>query len=92
VNTTNNLITPWLAPIQGIQFVIKVINPISKCDFRSYTIYLKQMKNITLKSLKEEILEQLGKSVVCFDLQFDVGYIMGVQKISFGETDDVGES
>jgi len=53
---------------------------------------LKEIKNITLKSLKEEILEQLGKSVVCFDLQFDVGYTMGAQKISFSKSDDVGES
>ena len=46
---------------------------------------------MTLKSLKEEILGQLGKSIVCFDLEFDVGYMMGTQKISFSETDDVGD-
>ena len=46
---------------------------------------------MTLKSLKEEILEQLGKSIVCFDLEFDVEYMMGTQKISFSETDDVGD-
>ena len=74
-----------LAPpmqLQGIQFVIKVINPNSKRDFKTYTIRLKSM---TLKSLKEEILEQLGKSIVCFDLEF------GTQTISFSETDDVGD-
>ena len=37
-------------------------------------------------------MEQLGKNVVCFDLQFDVGYMMGAQKISFSETDNMGES
>ena len=85
---------PQLAPptqLQGIQFVIKVINPNSKRDFKTYTIRLKQVRSMTLKSLKEEILEQLGKSIVCFDLEFDVGYMMGTQKISFSETDDVSD-
>lgn len=96
--TTNNVISSQFVPVQtslsvqGIQFVIKVINPISKRDFKSYTIRLKEVQTITLKSLKEEILEQLGKNVVCFDLQFDVGYMMGAQKISFSETDNMGES
>ena len=61
------------SPTQGIQFVIKVINPNSKRDFNTYTIRLKQVRSMTLKSLKEEILEQLGKSIVRFDLEFDVG-------------------
>ena len=44
-----------------------------------------------LKSLKEEILKQLaiGKKVVSFNLEFDVGYVIGTQKICFSETDDV---
>ena len=66
--TLSNVITPQaqFAPptqLQGIQFVIKVINPNSKCDFKTYTIRLKQVKSMTLK-LKEEILEQLGKSII----------------------------
>ena len=38
------------------------------------------------------MLEQLGKGVVCFDLKFDIGYMMGAQKISFSETDAMGET
>ena len=34
-------------------------------------------------------MEQLGKKVVSFDLEFDVGYMIGAQRISFSETDDV---
>jgi len=50
---------------------------------------LEPVDRFRLKSLKEEILEQLGKKVVSFDLEFDVGYMIGAQRISFSETDDV---
>ena len=43
----------------------------------------------TLKRFKEIILEQLGKNVVCFSLEFDVGYIVGSSKICFSQSDDV---
>jgi len=31
-----------------------------------------------LKHLHEEILEQLGKDVISFDIQFDVGYFVAL--------------
>ena len=37
----------------------------------------------TVESLREEILEQLGKNVVSFQLNFDVGYMTGNQRICF---------
>ena len=43
----------------------------------------------SLKSLREPILEQLGKNVVSFDLQFDVGYYSSTHKICFVNGDDI---
>ena len=53
---------------------IKVINPKCKREAKTYILHSISINNITtLKRLKEVILEQLGKSVVTFSLQFDVG-------------------
>ena len=43
----------------------------------------------SLKTLREHILEQLGKSVVSFDLRFDVGYFSSTHKICFVDGDDI---
>ena len=44
----------------------------------------------SLNHLREEILEQLGKDVISFDLQFDVGYfVASSRKICFVDTDDI---
>ena len=71
--------------------MIKVINPNCKREYKNFNLRLQHLSSFTLKSLKEEVLEQLGKGVVCFDLKFDIGYMMGAQKISFSETDAMGE-
>ena len=42
-----------------------------------------------LKRLKEIVFEQLGKSVVCFSLHFDTGYIVGSSNICFSQSDDI---
>ena len=43
-----------------------------------------------LKHLNEEILEQLGKQVVSFDLTFDVGYFVASScRICFVNTDNI---
>ena len=43
-----------------------------------------------LKHLNEEILEQLGKQVVSFDLIFDVGYfVASSRRICFVNTDNI---
>ena len=56
---------------QGIQFVIKVMNPNNKHDFKTYTIRLKQVKSM-MQSLKEEILEQLGMYVLIWNLMLGI--------------------
>ena len=67
------------SPDQSLSIPIKVINPLRKRECKSYLLTL-NMENITnLSSLKEEILEQLGKTVVSFDMQFDVGHFSGSQ-------------
>jgi len=71
--------------------VIKVINPNCKREYKFFNLNLHHLSSITLRSLKEEVLEQLGKSIVCFDLKFAIGYMKGVQKISFIEADAMGE-
>lgn len=65
-----------------------MLNPKSKHDFKSFIIHLEHASSFILRSLKA-ILEQLCKKVVCFNSEFDVGYMMGTQKICFGETDDI---
>ena len=53
---------------------IRVINPKKKRDVKTYILKDIQPQMIrTLKCLSEEILEQLGKGVVSFQLNFDVG-------------------
>ena len=69
---------------------IKVINPLRKCESKTYMLNLHVETTTTLKHLREEILEQLGKDVVSFDLQFDVGYLVASsRKICFVDTDNI---
>lgn len=75
----------------GVQVVIKVINPTCKREYKCFNLILHDLSSITLRSLKEEVLEQLGKNVICFDLKFDIGYMKGAQKISFSQADAMGE-
>ena len=42
---------------------------------------------LTLAALKEDILDLLGKRVVSFKLDFDVGYMSGNQRICFLKKD-----
>ena len=44
-----------------------------------------------MRHLKEEILEQLGKDVVSFDLQFDVGYYVSSARIHYVNGDNIKE-
>ena len=44
-----------------------------------------------LRHLKEEILEQLGKDLVSFDLQFDVGYYVSSARIHYVNGDNIKE-
>ena len=68
----------------GVDFTIRVINPKYKREAKTYVLHLVPMMHITtLKRFKEIILEQLGKNVVCFSLEFDVGYIVSSSKICF---------
>ena len=72
-----------------IDLTIKVVNPKHKQEAKTYILHSVFVSHITtLKRLKEIILEQLGKSVVCFRLGFDVGYVIGSSKISFSQSDD----
>ena len=65
---------------------IRVINPKKKRDVKTYILKDIQPQMIrTLKCLREEILEQLGKGVVSFQLNFDVGYMSGSHRICFTE-------
>ena len=75
-----------LSPI-GIP--IKVINPSKKRKSKTYMLNIPIDHIHNLKSLCEHILEQLGKNVVSFDLQFDVGYFSSTHKICFIDGDDI---
>ena len=73
--------------------VVKIINPNCKREYKYSNLrFLTQhLSAFTLRCLEEEVLEQLGESVVCFDLKFDLEYMVGTQKISFSEADTLGE-
>ena len=58
----------------GVDFTVKVINPQYKREAKTYMLHSVPMTHIT--TFKEIIFEQLGKNVVCFSFEFDVGYIV----------------
>ena len=67
---------------------IRVVNPKQNRDVKTYILKNVSPRMIqTLKDLREEILEQLGKDVVNFSLKFDVGYMSGGHRICFKEKD-----
>ena len=66
-----------------IDIPIKVVNPTNKRESKAYILSLQ----LEIKS--EYVPEQLGKSVVSFSLQFDVGYFSGIHKICFIENDNI---
>ena len=69
---------------------IKVVNPDQKRDTKTYILRDVQVESlVTLHALREEILEQLGKHVVSFKLNFDTGYMSGNQRICFTEKDEM---
>ena len=71
-----------------VDYPIRVVNPQKKRDAKTYILKGMQLKRIkTLKCLQAE---QLGKSVVSFQLNFDVGYMSGNQRICFREKDEIG--
>ena len=72
-----------------IDIPIKVVNPTNKRESKTYMLSLQLEKITSLNCLREYILEQLGKSVVSFSLQFDVGYFAGIHKICFVENDNI---
>ena len=61
---------------------LKVINPKKKKDFKVYQ--LDYLKEVTSESkLKQCIFNKVGKNVVRYDLDFEVGYIEGTKRMSF---------
>ena len=73
---------------EGESIPIKVFNPSKKRESKTYMLKLNPAVN-NLQLLREEILEQLGKGVVKYDLSFDVGYFSGSHKIIFTEADKI---
>lgn len=71
-----------------MSFPIKVINPTRKHEYKTYMLKLEIEIMGSLKCLHEVILEQLGKEVVKFDLQFDVSYSASHKVCCIG-TDDI---
>ena len=69
---------------------IKVINPSNKHESKTYMLSLQLEKMGTLKCLREHILDQLGKGVIKFNLQFDVGYFSGTHKICLSKMTVLG--
>ena len=73
-----------------LEIPVKVfINSSKKRDSKVYMLKFNINDITDLKSLREEILNQLGKDVVKFDLTFDVGYFSGSHKIIFTEKDSI---
>ena len=66
-----------------------MVNSTNKRESKTYMLSLQLEKITSLNCLREYILEKLGKSVVCFSLQFDVGYFVGIHKICFVVNDNI---
>jgi len=80
LNTANLTLLPKDAP---------VVNPERKRYTKTFILKGMEIETFrTVNSLWEEILEQLGKNVVSFMLDFGVGYMAGNQRICFGEKDE----
>jgi len=75
--------------IKSVAIPIRVINPLRKRAHKTYMLSLCLEATRTLRHLKEEILEQLGKDVVSFDLQFDVGYYVSSARIHYADGDNI---
>jgi len=74
-----------------VDFTIRVINPERKRDAKTFILKGIELETFgTVKNLREEILEQLGRNVVTFMLDFGVGYMAGNQRICFQEKDQIG--
>ena len=71
-----------------LEVPIKVFSPNKKREFKTYMLSVSKDFS-SLKHLRTEILDQLGKDIVTFDLSFDVGYLSGTHKIVFTDKDDV---
>ena len=89
VKSTDTVVSHASRGVGTFDIPIKVVNPINKRESKTYMLSLQLEKMASLKSLREQILEQLGKSVVSFSLQFDVGYFSGTHKICFVEKDNI---
>ena len=74
-----------------IDIPIKVVNPVKRRQSKTYMLNLSLRDMGNLQHLREEILEQLGKNIVSFCLNFDVGYCTGSHKICFTDSDNIRE-
>ena len=77
------------AEADNVEIPIKIFHPSRKRESKIYMLNLNLSKMKTLKSLQEEILDQLGKSVIKFDLKLDVGWLSGSRRINFTDGDDI---
>ena len=79
-------------PVKRLDSIpIKVLNAARKRDSKNYMLNLDLTSLSKLKYLREEILEQLGKDVVSYNMKFSVGYYVSSRKICFSETDNIKE-
>lgn len=89
VATAATTVQPVVVLPRTLDIPIKVINPSRKRDSKSYMLQGIEVEQMgTLNSLREIILDQLGKHVVSFKLEFDVGYFVASQ-ICFTASDDI---
>ena len=92
VGSGDDIVTDRQATVSKLSLFaipIKVINPSKKRESKTYMLNVPTDQVHNLKTLRELILEQLGKNVVSFDLHFDVGYFSSTHKISIVEGDDI---
>ena len=74
---------------ESVSMTIKVFNPSRKRECKTFVLSLKVNNMISVRALREEVLKQLGKQTISFDLNFDIGYISGSQKVSFSPSDNI---
>ena len=89
VNDAGNQCSATDAGDVSVEIPVKIFHPSKKRDSKTYMLNLNLASIHNLQCLREEILEQLGKGVIKFDLKFDVGWFSGSHKISFTDGDDL---
>lgn len=76
--------------LHGQTILLKVINPAKKRKYKVFQIDVLTSVD-SEKELRKVIFDKIGKNIVPFDLNFEVGYYEGNTRMSFSRNDEFTE-